>query len=388
MKNFVFHNPTKIIFGKDSLDSTGEETAQFGKRVMLVYGRTAVKNNGIYARVSRSLFDQGCTITEFCGVLPNPRLSMVHKAIELFRKNNCEVICAVGGGSVIDTGKAISCGVPVNHDVWKFFTAKKSITSTVPLVCVATLAGSGSENNSGMVITHDLKKHKFGYGSRHLFPKTAILDPETTYSASQYQTACGCVDIISHLVEFYCNNAISQAPLQFRMIEGLISAVMESCENALANPSDYNSRAQLMWASALALSGITSSGLGRVGFPIHLIEHSISALHDSPHGAGLAVVLPSWMKNEAAVRPDKIAQLGRRIFQIDGSHPQSLAEQTAEKFSVWFQKIGCPVSLEELNIKPEDHAEIAENTKFLAKIWRLREYSPEIVLNILNLCSK
>ncbi len=387
VKNFVLHNPTKVLFGANCLEKTGSETVNYSKNVLLVYGQGSIKKNGVYAAISRSLKDSGCTITEYSGVQPNPTLKQVKAAIDKFRKNNCEVICAVGGGSVLDCAKAISCGVPVAHDIWKFFTAKKSIKSAIPLICVSTLAGSGSENNSGMVITNDTQNLKFGYGSRHLFPKVSLLDPETTYSVSNYQTACGCVDIICHLTEIYCNSSVTNAPLQHRIIEGLMTAVIQNCEIALINRKDYTARAQLMWASALALGGITSSGLGRIGFPMHLIEHSLAALHNTTHGAGLAIILPAWMKHEALTQPERIAQLGKSVFQLDGIDNHIVARQTAHKFKEWFVKMGCPVSLSELGIQSDDITEICENTKHLGKTWKLQQYTPEKVQKILKFCA-
>ncbi len=385
MKNFVYHNPTKILFGTNTLEKIGGETIQYGKKVLLLYGQNSAKNNGIYSTIIQSLENAGCDITEFSGITPNPKLSMVKDAIELFRKNHCEVICAVGGGSVIDTGKAVSCGAVVKHDVWQFFATKKSIKSSMPLVCIPTLAGSGSENNHGMVITNDSKSLKFGYGSRYLYPKVSLINPETTFTASSFQTACGCVDIISHLLEVYCNSAVKNASLQQRIIEGVILAVMENCEAALANPENYSARAQLMWASSLALGGITSSGLGRIGFPMHLIEHSISAVYDTAHGAGLAVVLPAWLLHETSTHPDRIAQLGRNLFQLNGANSKTTAQQTAIRFRNWFRDIGCPVTLSDLQIDENDLQKIATHTEHLAKIWRLRDYPPDRVLKILEL---
>ena len=384
MKNFVYNNPTKILFGTNTLEKTGVETIRYGKKVLLLYGQSSAKKNGIYSTILQSLENAGCDITELSGITSNPKLATVRDAIELFRKNRCEVICAVGGGSVIDTGKAVSCGVPVNHDVWQFFTTKKSIKSSMPLVCIPTLAGSGSENNHGMVITNESKNLKFGYGSRYLYPKVSLVNPETTYTASSLQTACGCVDIISHLLEMYCNSAVEKAPLQQRIIEGIILAVMENCEAAIGDPDNYTARAQLMWASSLALGGIPSSGLGRIGFPMHLIEHSISAVYDTAHGAGLAVVLPAWLLHESSTHPDLIAQLGRNLFQLNGANSTIVAQQTANRFRDWFKEIGCPVSLGELRIEENDLEKIARHTVHLAKIWRLRDYPPERVLKILE----
>jgi len=385
VKNFVYHNPTKILFGRDTISRIGPETATYGANVLLVYGQGSILRNGVHHQVIESLNKAGCTVVEFGGVQPNPTLRQVKEGVDILRRKNCGVICAVGGGSVIDTAKAISCAHPAPHDVWRFFTAKKSIKSAVPLTCIATVAGSGSENNSGMVITNEERQHKFGYGSRLLHPKVSILDPRTTYTVPEKQTAYGAVDIISHLVEFYCTNSVEFFPLQKRIMEGIIESVMQNTEIALRNPTDYDSRAQLLWSASLALSGLPSAGLGRVGMPMHLIEHSISALHDTIHGAGLAVILPAWLEFEGRSRPRKIAGLGRRLFGLAGADDEDIAAATAQQFKQWFEQINCPVSLTSLigecNLLP-----IGENTRFLAKIWRLQEYDREKVLSILDLC--
>src|SRR5210317_976724 len=180
MKNFVFHNPTKILFGKDTIPSIGDETAAFGKKTLMVYGQNSIKENGIYDQVTKSLQDAGVTIVEHGGVKSNPVLSHVHEGIKLAKEHNIEVIVAVGGGSVIDSAKAISAGALIEHDVWKFFTGKKSVKDALPLTCVLTLAASGSEMNSGMVVTNEETKQKFGFANKLLFPKTSILDPTST----------------------------------------------------------------------------------------------------------------------------------------------------------------------------------------------------------------
>ncbi len=386
MKNFVLHNPTKIIFGKNTINKIGPETYSFGCKVFLIFGEYSVKQNGILDQVSCSLKDAGCIIIEFGGVKSNPLLSHVRTGIEQFKKNNCDVICAVGGGSVIDSAKAISAGVKVEHDVWKFFTTKKSISSTAPLTCVSTLAASGSDNNSGMVLTRDQNQLKFGYGNRFLYPKVSILDPEATYSVPKDYTAYGAVDIVSHLLEFYLTTMVPSSPVQDRIIEGLMMSVMESCNNALINGRDYAARAELMWAASLALSGLTAAGLGRVGFPMHLIEHSLSAIYNVPHGAGLAVIIPGWMTFHAEKHPEKIAQLGENIFKIKGNCKKDIATETIAKFTNWFKDIDCPVTLGELSINPDHHVDIAVNTQPLAKVWRLKEYDVDTVCTILKLC--
>jgi alcohol dehydrogenase YqhD (iron-dependent ADH family) len=386
MKNFVFHNPTKILFGKDTIPSIGSETAALGKKALMVYGQDSIKKNGIYDQVTKSLKDAGVTIVEHGGVQSNPVLSHVHQGIELAKKNNVNVVVAVGGGSVIDSAKAISAGALVEHDVWKFFIGKKSIKGALPLTCVLTLAASGSEMNSGMVVTNEKTNQKFGFANKHLFPKASILDPVATFTVSPQYTAYGAVDAIAHVLEYYFTNQEPYTPVQDHFMEGLVISIMDSCDRVLKNPKDYDARADLMWAATLALNGLTGAGLGKVGFPMHMIEHSLSALYNVAHGAGLSVVIPGWMVHQAQITPEKFAQFGERVFdKISGPMEKNAAEGIQALFS-WFVKVKTPTSLTALHISVNDIPQIAENAVGLAKIWNMKDYNEKKIEEILKLC--
>jgi alcohol dehydrogenase YqhD (iron-dependent ADH family) len=389
MQNFVFHNPTKIIFGRDTIDQIGPETAALGKKALLVYGRGSIKKTGLLDQVLTSLDQAGITVIEHGGVRSNPVLSHVRVGIARAKETGCTVIVAVGGGSVIDSAKAISAGVPVEHDVWKFFTGKRAIKKTLPLTTVLTLAAAGSEMNSGMVITNEETREKFGFGNKLLYPRTSILDPEVTFTVPPDYTAYGAVDAISHVLEFYMTREDPATPVQDRIMEGLIENAMDSCDRCLKNPTDYTARADLMWTSTLALNGLTAAGLGRVGFPMHMIEHSLSALYDIAHGAGLAIVIPAWLTWFGHANPDRVAQLGRRVFpgklQQAGSTADT-AMSTIDCFRTWFASVGCPVSLARAGIKEDEIPAIAANALRLAKVWRLKEYNQNIIEKILQLC--
>lgn len=386
MQNFVFYNPTKIIFGRDTIRSIGPETAIWGRKCLLLYGGGSIKRNGVYDRVLASLTDAGLDVVEHGGVRSNPLLSHVREGIDKVRAHDIGVVVAVGGGSVLDSGKAICAGAVAAHDVWKFFTGKKSIKSALPMTAVLTLAASGSEMNSGMVITNDRTREKFGFGSRHLYPKTSILDPETTYSVPPDYTAYGAVDAIAHILEYYMTAEDKETPVQDRLMEGLLINAMDSCERCLENPGDYNARADLMWTATLALNGLTGAGLGKVGFPMHMIEHSLSALYDIPHGAGLSIVIPGWLKNNAGRNEERIIQLGRRIFNLELRDIVPSAAVTIKILENWFSKVNSPIRLAEVDISPDDIPGIAENALRLAKIWRLQEYSRESIEKILFFC--
>ncbi|MEK6201106.1 MAG: iron-containing alcohol dehydrogenase [Desulfobulbaceae bacterium] len=386
MQNFVFHNPTKILFGKGTIPAIGPETVAFGRKVLLVYGAGSIKRNGIYQQVTDSLSKSGAEIVEHPGVQSNPVLSHVREGITLAKNQHCQVVCAIGGGSVIDEAKAICAGAVVDHDVWKFFTGKKSITAPLPLTAVLTLAASGSEMNSGMVITNDETRQKFGFANKKLYPKTSILDPEATYSVPADYTAYGAVDAIAHVLEFYFTTQDPATPVQDRFMEGLVINAMESCDRVLSNLNDYQGRADLMWSATLALNGLTAAGLGKVGFPIHLIEHSLSALYNVPHGAGLSAIIPGWMRHQSQTTPQRFAQFAERVFDCRSGSTEERARKGIEALEQWFQKINSPTSLKGLNIPEEDIPQIAENAVTLAKVWRMPDYDKERIQAILAGC--
>ena len=388
MDNFVFHNPTKIIFGRDTIAKIGTETAAFGRKVLLVSGRSSCKKNGTYQQVATSLDAVGLEVIEHAGVCPNPTLSQVRQGIILAKTNKVEAIVALGGGSVIDSAKAICAGALVEHDVWKFFIGKKSITDTLPLTCVLTLAGSGSEMNGGMVLTNEDKGLKFGFGNRLLHPRTSILDPGATVTVPREQTIYGAVDAISHVLELYFTTREPQTPVQDRIMEGLVLTIMESCERVLDDETDYQARADFMWAATLALNGLTAAGLGKVGFPMHLIEHPLSALYDIPHGAGLAVVIPAWLSWRARDDPDRLARFAERIFNITGGSGHDRARAGINRLKNWFKQLDLPASLDELQVQDAAIPELADKARAQARIWRMHDYSEERIAKILVLCLK
>ncbi len=386
MQNFVFHNPTKVIFGKDTIPLIGSESAAFGKKALLVYGQDSIKKNGIYDQVVQSLQEAGMKIVEHSGVQSNPVLSHVQQGIDLAKEHQVDVIVAIGGGSVLDSSKAISAGALVEHNVWKFFIGKKSIKDTLPLTCVLTLAASGSEMNSGMVVTNEETQQKFGFANKHLYPKASILDPTATFSVPPDYTAYGAVDAIVHVLEYYFTTEDPSVPVQDRFMEGLVINCMDSCERVLQNLEDYNGRADLMWTATLALNGLTGAGLGKAGFPNHLIEHSLSALYNVAHGAGLSVVLPGWMKYQAAKHPAKFAKFAERVFGFTEGSDIQKADDGILCLKGWFDKVKSPTSLAAINVPESDIPKIAENAVGLAKIWRMQEYTAEKIEDILKLC--
>lgn len=387
MKDFVLHLPTKIIFGKDKVAEIGNESAQYGKKALLVYGSGSIKNNGIYDQVISALNTSEVEIVEHPGVVSNPLLSHVREGIALAKKHHVEMVIAVGGGSVIDSAKAIAAGAKVNHDVWLFFKGKKSVKERLPLLCVLTIAAAGSEMNGGMVLTNEEMKHKFGVGNQVLKPDVSILDPTATYSVPADYTAYGAVDAIAHVLEFYFTAQEPYTPVQDRMMEGIVVNIIDSCDRVLAEPNNFDARADMLWCSTLALNGITAAGLGMVGFPMHMIEHSLSAIYNVPHGAGLSVVMPAWMEWKSSQAPKKFAQFAKRVFDIRSQDDFDAASQGIKRLKEWFITINSPTSLIQLEIPKEEFAKIAENALSLAKLWRLNEYDKQIIISILNNCA-
>jgi len=386
MQDFVFHNPTRVIFGAGAITEIGRQAALLGRRALLVHGRHSIQRHGVFKTVHEALIQAGLQVFFHGGVEPNPDVRQVRQGIELARQGGIDVVIAVGGGSVMDTAKAIAAGALVRHDAWLFFRGKKSVKNALPLICAPTIAGSGSETSSGMVLNNAANRQKIGIGNRHLFPKVAILDPDLTATVPAASSIFAAVDAISHLLEFYLNRQEDFAPLQDHYSEGLMRTLMESCQTLASGPADSCQRARLLWAGSLALNGLSAAGLGRVAFPLHMIEHSLSALYDVPHGAGLAAILPGAMAFETRTLPQRYARFAVRVLGLVGADEKILAAGGIRCFGQWLHKIGAPTCLGDLSIPVEDIPIIAANTREQARLWRLDQYPPRVVEAILREC--
>lgn len=387
MRNFTFQNQTKILFGKGQIQKTGREVAVFGKKVLMVYGRNSIKQNGIYDQVVASLNAERLTIIEFPGVKSNPVLSHTRKGIDLAKREGVDVVLAVGGGSVIDSAKTIAAGAKTDDDVWDYFVQEKKIQDALPILTVLTVSASASEMNPAAVITKEEGARKFSIMSPFIQPKTSILDPETLFTLSPEYSAYSAVDAITHMLEGYFNNKEPDSPLQDRLVEGLIKTIMESTETILREPANYDARANMMWAATLAFNGLTTAGMGRVLFPAHMIEHSLSALYDIAHGAGLSIVLPGWMMYAAEKDPSRFARLGREIFGITDSDNRKAGIEGITRLKEWFASIGSPVSLREAAIPEKEIDKIAQNAYVIAEAWGLTDYSETVIIDILRRCN-
>ena len=389
MENFEFQNPTRIIFGRGILERLGQEAKSLGRRCLLVTGRKSVKETGVYDQVKRNLESAGIEVRDLSGVQSNPVLSKVRQGIGMAREGSIHFIVALGGGSVMDTAKAVAAGALLEGDIWDVFEGRAAIEWAFPVVCIPTLAASGSEMNGFMVITNEETGHKLAAGSPHVYPKISFLAPELTFSVPRDYTAYGGVDAICHLMEPYFNGPAGFTPVQDELAQGLMRVLMKSTEACLASPEDYNQRAAFMWAATLALNGLTRAGVGEHPFPVHLIEHALSAIYGVAHGAGLAALLSGWMKWKAKFHgPEKICRFGRHCLGIRQGSDQALcAVQTADRFRDWLKSIGCPASLSDLGIAEKDHGRIAENASRQAGIWGIEDqYGRDTIAQVLSFC--
>ena len=379
MENFVFHNPTKVIFGKGTVKEIGVEIKNFGlKKVLFLYGRGSIKRNGVYDTVVESLKENGIDWVEVSGVKPNPVLSKVHEAIEVARKENVDGILAVGGGSVIDSAKTIAAGFYYDGDIWDAFIGKYKVERSLPIFVVLTLSATGSEMNGSAVITNEKTKQKYSFWAWSSFPKVSIIDPTVQFSLPKEQTVYGGVDAIVHVLEYYFDGA-KERMIMDRIMESIIKTIMESVEILIENPRDYTARANLAWSATLALNGLTSTGSRGGDWSSHVIEHSLSALYDIPHGAGLAIVTPAWMRYVMDEDREKFERFARVLFDKDS------AEEGIEAFKEWLRKVGAPVSLKDAGIPESDIDKIVENAAMRAPFGRLKRLDRDDIREILKL---
>ena len=356
MDNFTYYSPTLFEFGRGAEEKVGMMTYLTGAtKVMIVYGRNYAKKNGLISRISNSLNTLGIEHVELGGVQPNPTDELVYEGIKLARAKKIDGLLAVGGGSVIDTAKAIAAGVPYKGDFWDFFSGKAQVEEALPVGVILTIPGSGSEGSGNCVITKTDGAVKLSLRTDSILkPRFAIMNPEMTSSLSAKQTAIGVVDMMVHIMERYFS-ITTRVEVTDRLAEGLLMALMTEAPKALADPSDYQARANIEWAGTLAHNGLVGCGR-REDWVSHFMEHEISALYpDVAHGAGLAVVLPAWMSFMAHHKPSKVAQLGRRIFGVDVRDDRSAAIETVASLRAYFTAVlRMPTTFKALGIENPD----------------------------------
>jgi alcohol dehydrogenase YqhD (iron-dependent ADH family) len=350
MKNFTFYNPTKLIFGKGQLEQLKTEVPKYGSKVLLVYGGGSIKRSGLYDQVTNLLNEIGAQVFELPGVEPNPRITTARKGVEICKNEGIDFLLAVGGGSVIDCTKLIAAGAKYDGDPWDIVTKKTFAKEALPFGTVLTLAATGSEMNAGSVITNWETNEKYGWGSAVTFSKFSILDPVNTFTVPKNQTIYGIVDMMSHTLEHYFHLE-ENTQYQDRMAEGLLKTVMEIAPKLLADLENYDHRAMILYCGTMALNGTLNMGYGG-DWATHNLEHAVSAVYDIPHGGGLAILFPNWMKHNLHVKPERFQQLAVRVFGVDpeGKTPEEAGLEGIEKLREFWNSIEAPARLADYDI--------------------------------------
>lgn len=355
MNNFNFYSPTEFIFGKDTENECGKYVKKYGgTKVLIHYGSGSAVKSGLIGRVEKSLTEYGIPFVKLGGVQPNPRDTKVYEGIELCRKENVDFILSVGGGSCIDSSKAIALGVPYDGDFWDFYGTGKKVEKVLPIGTVLTIAAAGSEGSDGSVITKEDGGWKRDCCDDMLRPRFSVLNPELTQTLPAYQTACGATDIMAHVFERYFTNT-TEVEITDRLCEAVLITMLKETPRVIADPDNYEARANIMWAGTIAHNGVV--GVGRdQDWNSHGIEHELSGLYDCAHGAGLAVVMPAWMDFVCSHNVMRFAQMAVRVFgcEMNFENPLETAHKGISAFRKFLRSIGMPINFEELGAKEED----------------------------------
>lgn len=365
MDNFNFYSPTEFVFGKGRENECGKYVKKYCRTKALIhYGGGSAVKSGLLDRVRKSLDECGISYSELGGVSPNPRDTLVYQGIELCRKEGIDFILAVGGGSVIDSAKAISAGVPYDGDFWDFYCGKKKIETALPIGVVLTIAAAGSEGSGDSVITKEEGLLKRGAGSDALRAKFSILNPELTQTLSAYQTACGATDIMAHVFERYFTNT-KEVEITDRLCEAVLLTMIKETPRVIADPNNYEARANIMWAGMVAHNGLVGVGRSQ-DWNSHGIEHELSALYDCAHGAGLAVIMPAWMEFVYKHDVMRFCEMATRVFgcQMNYEDPEATALEGIHRFRSFLKSIGMPTNFKELGAKEEDIPTLAGKLRY------------------------
>ncbi len=377
MNNFVFISPTEFVFGKGTENKVGSLATKYGaNKVLIVYGKGHAVKSGLLQRVEDSLMNEGIMCYKIGDIAPNPTDDKVYEGIEIARTYHVDFMIAVGGGSVIDTAKAIAAGVPYEGDFWDFFQGTARVKQALPIGVVLTIPAAGSEASGNSVITKRDGLHKLSIRTdRELRPKFSIMNPELTISLSPWQTACGIADMMSHIMERYFTNT-TDVELTDRLCEGTLKAIIQEAHKVMLDPSNYEVRANIMWAATIAHNGLC--GVGREeDWASHFLEHEISAVYGVTHGAGLAVIQPAWLNWVSNHRPEKVAQFAERVWNVEKR--KDLRMMTVEgvfAYKKFLKSIGLPTSFRELGI---------ENPDIDKLVYKLHEDKGEFIGNYVQL---
>ncbi len=390
MENFNFYSPTEFIFGKGRENEVGKYVKKYGgSRVLIHYGGGSAVKSGLVDRVKKSLADENIFFAELGGVKPNPRDTLIYEGIRLCREENTDFILSVGGGSCIDSAKGIAMGVPYDGDFWDFYTRKAEIKTALPVGTVLTIAAAGSEGSGATVVTQESTKLKRDAGSDLLRPVFSVLNPELTCTLPAYQTACGAADIMAHVFERYFTNT-AEVEITDRLCEAVLLTMIKETPRAIAEPENYDARANIMWAGTVAHNDIIGVGRSQ-DWNSHGIEHELSGLYDCAHGAGLAVIMPAWMEFVMSHNVMRFAQMATRVWgcQMNFENPEATARQGIEAFRKFLHGIGLPINLAELGAKVEDIPLLVKNQGVGdGRTWGFVRLSSEDITEIYNIAAK
>ncbi|MCL1959354.1 MAG: iron-containing alcohol dehydrogenase [Spirochaetes bacterium] len=374
MQNFEYCNKTKIIFGKGTEERVGNEAADYAKRILLHHSGGSAVRSGLIDRVKDSLKKAGVEWQELTGVLPNPRLSLVRKGIDIVKKEKIELILAIGGGSAIDSSKAIAAGAVNDCDVWDFFERKKTTDKALPVGTILTIPAAGSETSISCVITNEEGPWKRGMNFQCLRPVFSIMNPELTYTLPPYQTACGVTDMMAHIMERYFTKE-PNVELTDELCEGALRTIIRNARKIFSGgENNYDARAEIMWAGALAHNGLLDTG--RIGdWASHALDHELSALFEIAHGAGLAIIFPAWLRYNIKENTPRLARFAAKVWGVDGAFYdyEQAALEGVIRMEDFFRSIGMPIRFKDANLDPAKIGEMAKRVVHFGPIGNYRK---------------
>lgn len=387
MNNFIYDIPTKVYFGENQLGNLGEELKKYGKKVLLTYGGGSIKKIGLYDKVVEEIKNAGLELFELNGIDPNPRVSSVNAGADICKKEDIDVLLAVGGGSVLDCTKYIGAATYYDGDAWDILLGKVPVEKCLPIITVLTLAATGSEMDAGGVISNPETKDKIGLIFPPMQPKVSFLDPTNTYTVSKFQTASGAADMLNHIMEVYFNMDQDLYMLDY-MMEGLMKTIIKYAPIALAEPENYEARANLMWTSSWAINGFVNGGK-RQAWSCHPMEHELSAIYDITHGLGLAILTPHWMEytlDETTV--SKFYQFGTNVFGIDADmEPMEVAKKSIELVKKFlFKTLGLKSTFTEIGIDESNFAVMAKKACMGGVLPGFKPLNQQDIENIFRMC--
>ncbi len=385
MDNFKYYNPTKVLFGADTHLLVGEEVKKYADKILLHFGGGSIKSSGLYQQVTDSLKAAGVAYVELGGVQPNPRLSLVYEGIKLCKQENIRFILAVGGGSVIDSAKAIAMGVEFSGDVWDLYSGDKETDRALPVATILTIPAAGSECSSGSVISNESTGEKLAYGGDFIRPVFSILNPELCYTLPKYQMACGVSDMIAHAMERYFTNT-PDVDYTDRILEASIRSIIHTAPLLLKNMQNYDAWCNIMWAGSMVHNGILGAGREE-DWGSHDIEHQLSAVYDIAHGAGLSIIFPAWMRYVYGEHVNRFVQFAMRVWDVDLSFesPEAIILEGIRRMEAFFSSLGLPVRLSQLDIDETNFGMMAKRVTARGPVGRLEQLGEQDVLAIYRL---